>query len=256
MVERTATAEALRFKRARLQALTARKPEAARSLDHWFDLEFAWSSAALAGGALSAAEAEQVIENGEAVGGRSLDDHLAVVDAYDAAIWLRSYAEGREPVDEAAVLELHRRSLARSRPESAGRYARLPRRIPGSLAQFPPPVLTPELTERLGAVLAALDPAGSPESAFRAHWWLAAIRPFEDGNGRTGRLLTNLLLLRGGWPPVSLRPADRLAYLAALDACHAEPDTGAPLVEFFAPKLNAALDDRLEALESSVEDAA
>jgi Fic family protein len=66
-----------------------------------------------------------------------------------------------------------------------------------------------------GAWLEAASP--SHASAFDAHWRLTAIHPLGDGNDRTARLLMNLLLLRGGYPPVAVRPEDRLAYLAALE---------------------------------------
>jgi Fic family protein len=59
--------------------------------------------------------------------------------------------------------------------------------------------------------------APAPASAFQAHLRLVAIHPFNDGNGRTARLLMNLLLVRDGYPPIAIRPDDRPAYLSALE---------------------------------------
>ncbi len=56
----------------------------------------------------------------------------------------------------------------------------------------------------------------TPEIAFAAHRRLADIHPFNDGNGRTARLLMNLILIKGGYPPVAVRPEDRLAYIRPL----------------------------------------
>ena len=56
----------------------------------------------------------------------------------------------------------------------------------------------------------------TPETAFEAHRRLAAIHPFNDGNGRTARLLMNLILIRAGYPPIAVRPEDRLEYIRAL----------------------------------------
>ena len=57
----------------------------------------------------------------------------------------------------------------------------------------------------------------TPETAFAAHRRLVEIHPFNDGNGRTARLLMNLVLIRGGYPPVPVRPEDRPRYIAALN---------------------------------------
>lgn len=57
----------------------------------------------------------------------------------------------------------------------------------------------------------------TPASAFDAHFRLTAIHPFGDGNGRTARLLINLLLIREGYPPIAVRPEDRKTYLDALE---------------------------------------
>jgi Fic family protein len=56
----------------------------------------------------------------------------------------------------------------------------------------------------------------SPDTAFTAHLRLVGIHPFNDGNGRTARLLMNLVLIRGGYPPVAVRPEDRLEYIRSL----------------------------------------
>ena len=81
----------------------------------------------------------------------------------------------------------------------------------------------------------------TPEAAFAAHLRLVEIRPFNDGNGRTARLLMNLILIRGGYPPVSIRPVDRPAYIAALQDPEAFDD-------FLYERLDAILTDYLDAL--------
>ena len=51
------------------------------------------------------------------------------------------------------------------------------------------------------------------------------IHPFNDGSGRTARLLMNLILIRGGYPPLAVRPEDRLAYIRALQQSQAAQGT-------------------------------
>ena len=87
-----------------------------------------------------------------------------------------------------------------------------------------------------------------PQAAFSAHRRLVDIHPFNDGNGRVARLLMNLILIRGGYPPVAVRPEDQLEYIRSLQEAQAERGTeGFDLLLY--QRLNAALDDYLRVLE-------
>jgi Fic family protein len=90
--------------------------------------------------------------------------------------------------------------------------------------------------------------ADTPDSAFAAHLRLVDIHPFNDGNGRTARLLMNLILIRGGYPPVVVRPEERLEYIRALQ----EEQGGGGSASFGAllyRRLDAALDEYLRAMQ-------
>jgi len=92
--------------------------------------------------------------------------------------------------------------------------------------------------------------AGAPVKTFEAHFRLTTIHPFSDGNGRTARLLMNLLLLRQGYPPVAVRPEDRKAYLDALE--HGSPqDDLAPFQTLMQRRLDETLWGYLSVLEES-----
>lgn len=199
--------------------LDARRPlgsDALAGLRHHYDVELTWSSNAIEGNTLTLRETAEVIEHGITVGGKPLRDHLEALDHHDAVLWMREIAQGAALLDEALIVELHRRIVARSRPEIAGLYSSHPRRVAGSRALFPNPLKIPELMRALGEQIARAP--ASPATAFDAHFELTAIHPFSDGNGRTARLLMNLVLVRGGYPPVAVRPEDRSRYLAALEA--------------------------------------
>jgi len=88
-----------------------------------------------------------------------------------------------------------------------------------------------------------------PAASFEAHFRLVAIHPFADGNGRTARLLMNLLLLRGGYPPLAVRPEDRGAYLDALEHASLRDDLK-PFQTFLHQRLDATLGEHLSALEA------
>lgn len=202
-------------KKLELDRLRPLSTSALAQLQKHYDVDLTYTSNAIEGNTLTLRETAEVIEHGVTVGGKSLRDHLEAVDHYDALLWMRELAASATPVDENAVCELHRRIVARSQPGIAGIYSRNPRRIAGSNVVFPNPAKIPQLMEQFGAWLNAAP--ADPASAFDAHYRLTAIHPFSDGNGRTARLLMNLLLIRGGHPPVAVRPEDRKAYLDSLE---------------------------------------
>ncbi len=91
----------------------------------------------------------------------------------------------------------------------------------------------------------------TPEAAYDAHEGLVTIHPFSDGNGRTSRLLMNLMLLKGGFPPVVIRPEDRPAYFDALDATRTGDRPA--YHRFMNTRLETALDHHLEILQRGLD---
>jgi len=236
-------------KKAELDHLRPLSSAALRQLQKHYDVELTYTSNAIEGNTLTLRETAEVIEHGITVGGKRLKDHLEAVDHYDALLWMRDQAAESSPLGELVVCELHRRIVARSRPDIAGVYSRLPRRIAGSPVTFPNPAKIPDLMERFGAWLstAPLDPG----TAFDAHFRLTAIHPFGDGNGRTARLLMNLMLIRAGYPPVAVRPEDRKTYLDALERGSLTEDLS-PFQSFMHERLDATLTEYLIALREAL----
>lgn len=237
--------ESIAEKKSRLDALRPMSEAALRGLQKSFDVDLTYTSNAIEGNTLTLRETAELIEHGITVGGKPLRDHLEAVDHYNAVLWMRELAGVDAPVTEAVVRELHRRIVLRSQPEIGGVYSTLPRRIAGSPVTFPNPIRIPELMAEFGAWLAGAGPA--PGACFEAHFRLVAIHPFTDGNGRTARLLMNLLLLRRGYPPVAVRPEDRKAYLDSLQHASTADDTG-PFQKLLHERLETTLAEYLEVL--------
>jgi len=206
---------AIDAKKAALDALRPLRAVALAQLRKYYDVELTYSSNAIEGNQLTARETAEVIEHGVTIAGKRLRDHLEALDHYEAVQWMRDLAARADPLGENVVTELHRRIVARSQPEIAGVYSSLPRRIVGSNVVFPNPAKVPDLMAGFGRWLESVEP--SVATALDAHLRLVSIHPFSDGNGRVARLLMNLLLLRAGYPPVSVRPEDRAAYLDAVE---------------------------------------
>ena len=164
----------------------------------------------------------------------------ALGDGIRASGW----ASRAGPVNEDTVRELHRRIVARSEPGIAGIYSTQPRRVDGSPVIFPNAAKIPALMKDFGEWLDDAPP--TPASAFEAHFRLTAIHPFGDGNGRTARLLMNLLLIRGGYPPVAVHPADRKAYLDSLERASLADDL-VPYQTFMHERLDSTLGEYLSA---------
>ena len=191
-------------------------PAGLTNLEHSHDLELTYTSNAIEGNTLTAAETTMVIEQGITVAGKPLRDHLEAVDHYEAIRYVRALAGREATLSEMDVRSLHRLVVLRSHPDIAGSYADQGRYVLTDTGRysFPSPAEVPSLMGDFGAWLGGAP--AMPATAFGAHRRLVDIHPFNDGNGRTARLLMNLILIRGGYPPVSIRPVDRPAYIGAL----------------------------------------
>jgi len=225
-------------KKARLDKLRPLSPEALANLEHYYDIELTYTSNAIEGNTLSPVETTLVIEKGVTIGGKPLKDHLEALDHYGAIRYVLELARQRRPLTESDVRNLHRLVMQRSRPDIAGRYADLPRyvRTETGMHAFPSPAEIPSL---MGDFAVSLRTApDTPDTAFTAHRRVVDIHPFNDGNGRTARLLMNLILIRGGYPPVAVRPEDRLDYIRGLQEEQAGQGT---------ERFNALLYNRLDA---------
>lgn len=238
----------LHEKRALYQEAKARvRASALADADRSHRLNITFTSNAIEGNTLTAAETREVVERGITIGGKPLKDHLEAVDHAKALDWVIDIGgKSESPISESDLRNLHHLVLARADPEIAGRYADGARMVNtrSGLHRFPPPFDVPALMRDFAAWLAASP--FTPDTAFEAHRRFVGIHPFNDGNGRVGRLLMNLILVRGGYPSVAIGNEDRPAYLEALET----EQRGGGHVAFdalMAERLEAALDLFLDA---------
>lgn len=212
-------------KKMQLDKLRPLPPEALANLEHYYDVEITYTSNAIEGNTLSPVETTLVIEKGITISGKPLKDHLEALDHYDAMRYIREIARETAALTESDIRNLHRLIVQRSRPDIAGRYADLARYVRTETGRhvFPSPAEIPALMGDLAAWLGSAS--DTPETAFTAHLRLVDIHPFNDGNGRTARLLMNLILIRGGYPPLAVRPEDRPDYIRSLQEAQAGQGT-------------------------------
>ncbi|MBU2583443.1 MAG: Fic family protein [Alphaproteobacteria bacterium] len=237
--------------KSRLDQIRPLSGEALRQLDEWYDVNFTYTSNALEGNTLTRNETAIVIEKGITVRGKPLKDHNEAVDHYAAVKFMRDLAKDGCAFTEADIKQLHQMAVSRTL-SSAGRYAAGDRFITTSqgMRAFPPAHDVPILMQQF---IGNLPDELSPHAAFMAHLDLVTIHPFDDGNGRTARLFMNAILLRGGYPPVMVDPADRPDYIDAIEAFQTggTPDL---FLSFMGSQLLITIDNHIARITGDVPD--
>ena len=193
-------------------------PRLLHNLEHWFNVELTYTSNALEGNTLTRQETSIILEKGLTVGGKSLREHLEATNHAQALAFIHTLVQGGlQQITEAHLLALHSHILKGIDDDYAGRYRDLPVRIAGSTVILPNPRKVPSLMEEFIEWLSEDQPLHPVHLAAEAHYRLVTIHPFIDGNGRTARLLMNLILLMHGYPPAIIQVKDRHLYLSSLE---------------------------------------
>lgn len=175
-----------------------------------------------------------MVEKGITVGGKTLTEHLEAVNHAEALDFVRSLAgRTRQEISEDDVLDIHHLILQGIDKINAGRYRRVSVRTAGSTTVLPNWVKVPDLMSEFYFWLHSAEDVHPVLLAADAHYKFVSIHPFVDGNGRTARLLMNLLLMQQGYPPALIRPEDRLQYIDALE----QAQLGGTLDDYYVGRL-------------------
>ena len=177
-----------------------------------------YTSNAIEGNTLTRQETALVVEKGITVGGKSLKEHLEAINHADAFDWIQTLVhQEASSLTKRELMHLHSLILKGIDEKNAGTYRNVAVRISGSSVVLPNPLKVPELMTDYFNWLQTTKNLHPVELAAEAHFQLVTIHPFVDGNGRTARLLMNLILLMNGYPPAIIRTRDRLSYIASLE---------------------------------------
>lgn len=206
---------------AQKKKLQARRPLPAalvKNLEEWFKIELTYTSNAIEGNTLTRQETALVVEKGITVAGKSIKEHLEAVNHAEALEYIKGFvAKKRKNITERDILGIHEIILAKIDEINAGRYRTVPVRIAGSTVVLPNPVKVPKLMEEFMQWLHRKSKDHPVTLAGEAHFRFVSIHPFVDGNGRTARLLMNLLLMQAGYPPALIKKEHRLKYINAIE---------------------------------------
>ena len=214
-------------------------------LNEEFIVEYTYNSNAIEGNALTLRETDMVL-CGLTVDKKPLKDHLEAVGHKEAFEYIRELVKDKTELSENVIKNIHFLVLA-DKKDDRGVYRRIPVRIMGAHHEPVQPYLIMPKMEQLLA-----DYRSSTEHIItklaRFHIEFESIHPFIDGNGRTGRLLVNLELMKAGYPPIDVKFTDRVAYYNAFDDYHVKHDLKS-MEKLFARYVNERLDMYLSILK-------
>lgn len=230
-------------------ALDNRRPLTAGEMERLheeFTVEYTYNSNAMEGNTLTLRETDLVLR-GLTIDKKPLRDHMEAVGHKEAFEFVRGLVCDNALLSERIIRQIHYLVLA-DKKEDRGVYRRVPVRIMGAQHEPVQPYLIAPKMEQL-----LRDYAESTEHIItklaRFHIEFEGIHPFIDGNGRTGRLLVNLELMKAGFPPIDIKFADRIAYYNAFDEYYVQHDLSA-MENLFAGYVNTQLDKYLKILQN------
>lgn len=209
-------------------------------LHAWLSYAIVYHSNALEGGGLTETETKAVLVDGLTVA-KSLRDHLWAVNLSVASERVDAWAHEASPISEAQILELNAILLRGIDELGAGAYRKVSVYLTGAPFEPPPPEAVPSMMHEFSAWLAEPHADGEPiVFAAEMHAWFETIHPFVDGNGRAGRLLVDLALLKRGFIRALVRAEERDRYRDALKRAQAAGELS-PLVRLIADSVGKML---------------
>ena len=212
-----------------------------------FLVEFTYNSNAIEGNTLTLRETALALE-GITIDQKPLKDHLEAVGHRDAFLYVEQLVTNKVDISEKIIRDIHSLVLIH-RPEDKGIYRSIPVHIMGAYQEPPQPYLVSSMMEDL---ISGHDKKRHPiESAALFHLNFEGIHPFIDGNGRTGRLILNLMLMQYAYPPINVKFTDRRRYYDCFDSYYRDNDT-APIVNLIAEYIQTRLEYYLAILSEKI----
>ncbi|GMO02601.1 DNA-binding protein [Lachnoanaerobaculum sp. JCM 36186] len=214
-------------------------------LNEEFIVEYTYNSNAIEGNTLTLRETDLVLR-GLTIDSKPLKDHMEAVGHKEAFDFVSELVKDNVPISEGIIKQIHYLVLADKR-EDRGVYRRVPVRIMGAQHEpVQPYLIKPKMEQLLYNFAASTEHIVTKLARF--HIEFEGIHPFIDGNGRTGRLLVNLELMKSGLPPIDIKFTDRIAYYNAFDEYYVKHNLSL-MENLFAGYINARLDMYLDMLQ-------
>ncbi len=196
------------------------KASTLKKLREQFSVEMTYHSNAIEGNRLTLKETLLVLREGVTIKGKNLQEHLEAKNHEVAMNFLFEVVDSKKrlTLSHHLIRQLHQLVVKDTEASIAGTYRNTDVQILGSKHRPPPGYQVQEqMTKFLETMTDSKNKYHPVEFAALAHHRFVSIHPFEDGNGRTARLLKNLILMRSGYPIAIIQKNDRTKYYKALD---------------------------------------
>jgi Fic family protein len=194
-------------------------------------------------------ETALILQEGLTISEKPIREHLDAIGHKDAFEYIVSLADAKERLSEKVIKDVHSLVLMND-AINKGVYRRVPVKIPGS-GHVPPPYLVREQLQELLEEYELTKPKlHIVEAAALFHLRFESIHPFIDGNGRTGRLIMNLELIKAGFLPINVKFAERTRYYDCFDSYYANNSYDA-LADLIAGYEIDELENRISILEAA-----
>lgn len=236
--------------KARLAAMRPLNAGEIKRLRNDFNIEYTYDTNAIEGSTLTLRETALVLQEDITIAEKPLRMHLDAIGHRDAFEYVVSIADATDKLTEGRIKELHGLVLMGD-TENRGKYRGVPVTIQGALHTPPQPFL---IAPQMEALLAEYEDMKRDKHIIEAiaefHLRFEGIHPFIDGNGRTGRLIINLELIKAGFLPVNIKFTDRQKYYDCFDSYYGNERTADALAELIAGYQVQELERYIEILES------
>lgn len=208
--------------------IDSRRPLSTDQLDRIkkvFDVDFTYNSNAIEGSTLTFSETKIILNEGLTIGGKKMSEHLEAINHKEAIDFIEEISSQNQ-ITEKTVKDLHFIILKGIDSKYAGVYRDRPvgvQKSDGSIHHFCDPIkIHDEMISFINKINENKD--HSIIKSAIAHLEFVSIHPFIDGNGRTARLLMNLILLNAGYPPAIIKMSNRADYILSIEKAQNEGD--------------------------------
>jgi Fic family protein len=194
----------------KLQSARPLSPDSIKRLSEDFMIDYTYNSNAIEGSTLTLDETALVLNEGVTIGGKPLKHHLEAIGHRDAYYYVEDLVKNKVSISEKVIKDIHSLVLM-DRQMDKGVYRSVPVRV-GSFHPCQPYEVPIQMERLMLDYDREMQKLRVVERAAIFHLRFETIHPFIDGNGRVGRLLLNLELMKEGYPPVNVKFTDRAKY--------------------------------------------